>query len=548
MAITWRNQAEQRARLERERGAIVKDWGGRLPVALVYPNRYWVGMSNLGFQLLYGMLNAHPQVLCERAFHSPPSRESGAILSVESQRPLTDFHAVAFSVSYELDYYNVVDILRQSGITLLAAERGENEPLVIGGGPCLTANPEPLAPFFDAIVVGEAEPLLPELIAVLASPEDRQSQLRALAALAGVYLPAQYQPVSDERGQLLEMVVAEGAPARVRRLVQTDLSDAPGSSVVLTADTELAEMWLVEVARGCARGCRFCLAGFCYLPARERPLAQVLEMAEQGLTWTKRIGLVGAAVSDYGQFLPLLHKLRALGAEVSVSSLRVDSFTPEVATALAEGGARTATLGVEAGSQRLRDLVHKQITDEDVLNATTSAAGAGFVRVKLYYMVGLPGEEEEDVEALIRLTLEVNERLRLLRPGSQLAVTLTPFVPKAQTPYQWLSMAPADVIARRMQQINAALRPAHVAVRLESADWARVEAVLARGDRRLAMALARMGRNSLAAWNRALKAERLNEEQFSGPRAADSLLPWALIESGVSVEALRAAGGKVTAD
>ena len=512
MSITWETTARARARLATERGAIVKDWGGRLPIALVYPNTYFVGMSSLGFQIIYALLNDQSDVVCERAFCEAAGGRPAAnelLLSLETQRPLGDFAALAFSVTFELDYYNVVACLRAAGLPVLAGERDERHPLVIGGGPCLTANPEPLAPFFDAIVVGEAEPALPGLLEALRANADRASTLRALAQQPGVYVPSLYEPAYAADGRLVEVQAAAGAPPLVSRVFLRRLDEGPGCSTIVAKDTELANMWLVEVARGCARGCLFCLAGFCFLPARERSPASVLAMAERGLAYTKRIGLVGAAVSDYRHFETVLRQLRARGAQVAVSSLRVDSFSEPVARALAESGARTATLGIEAGSQRLRDLVHKGITDDDVLRAAEVAGRVGFDQAKLYYMVGLPGETDADVQAIIDLTLGVAERLERHHRGARVVVGLTPFVPKAQTPFQWMAMAEAGLLKER-----------------------------------LAPVLAAMDRHSLAAWSRALRGQGLAADFYlRRPRPVDEVLPWAAISSGVRPAALARLGG-----
>lgn len=542
MSISWGNTARTKARLEGERGAIVKDWGGRLPVALIYPNTYHVGMSSLGLQIIYGLLNEQADFVCERAFYEAAGKRGAAtetILSLETQRPLGDFAVLAFSVTFELDYYHVVATLRAAGLLLYASERDQRHPLVIGGGPCLTANPEPVAPFFDAIVIGEAEPVLPGIMDVLRARGDRETTLRALAALPGVYVPAFYEPVYAAGGQLQAIRVAEGAPEVVARVWQRDLDATPGASVVVAEDTELANIFLVEVARGCARACRFCLAGFCFLPARERSPDQVLAAARRGLALTRRVGLVGAAVSDYRHLDEVVRQLRDLGAQVSVSSLRVDSLSEPVVQALVESGARTVTLGLEAGSQRLRDLVHKDVSEEQVMRAVDAAGRAGIAQAKLYYMLGLPGERDEDVAAIVDLTLRVAGRLAGHRAGARTVVTLSLFVPKAQTPFQWLPMAEPALLKERLTRIQKALRPRKVEVRTEGADWAAVEGVLARGDRRLAAVLAAMDRNALAAWNRALRREGLSADFYlHRHRSLDETLPWAVISTGVGPEAL----------
>ena len=567
MSITWEATGRARARLANERGAIHKDWGGRLPVALIYPNTYAVGMSSLGFQIVYRLLNDDPDVVCERAFYEAAGRggtQSGlpaglgtrrgarpgrSILSLESQRPLGDFAALAFSVTFELDYYHVVATLRDSGLPLWASERDERHPLVIGGGPCLTANPEPVAPFFDAILIGEAEPALPGLVAVLCRHMSRAQTLRALAQLPGVYVPSLYEPVYGAGGRLLGIERAEGAPQVVNRVWLRHLEDGPGASAIVTPDTELSDMFLVEVARGCARGCLYCLAGYCFLPARERRPESVLAAARQGLALTRKIGLVGAAVADYSYFEEVVSRLQAEGARVSVSSLRVDSLSEPVARALAAGGARTVTLGVEAGSQRLRDLVHKGIGDEDVKRAVDAAAAAGFAQAKLYYMIGLPGETDADVEAIGLQVMRLAKRLERARKGGRVTVAVTPFVPKAQTPFQWMAMAEADVLRERLALLQSALRPKRIEVRAEGVDWARVEGVLARGDRRLAAVLAAMDRYSLAAWNRALAQRGLSADLYlRGPRPVEEVLPWAAVSTGVPASALARLGGRAVDD
>ena len=547
MSISWEATARAKNRLANERGAVHKDWGGRLPVALVYPNTYAVGMSSLGFQIVYRLLNDDAEVVCERAFYEAAGRQARpgeTILSLESQRPLGDFAALAFSVTFELDYYHVVATLRDAGLPLWASDRDERHPLVIGGGPCLTANPEPVAPFFDAIIIGEAEPVLPALVATLRRQSGRAETRRALAQVPGVYVPSFYESVYAEHGRLTDVEVAQGAPAVVGRVWLRQLDDGPGASAIVTPDTALSDMYLVEVTRGCARGCLYCLAGYCFLPARERHPESVLAAARRGLALTRKIGLVGAAVADYSCFEEVVRQLYAEGARVSVSSLRVDTLSEPIARALVEGGARTATLGVEAGSQRLRDLVHKGIGDDDVVRAVDAAAAAGFSQAKLYFMIGLPGESDADVDEIGRLAIRLAERLEKARKGGRVTVAVASFVPKAQTPFQWMAMAESGVLHQRLARLRAALRAKRIEVRAEGVDWARVEGVLARGDRRLAVVLATMDRNSLAAWNRALAQQGLTADAYLRPRTVGEVLPWAAVSTGVQASALARLGGR----
>ena len=356
----WEEIEKARRRLSREQGTVVKDWGGRLPVALVYPNAYYLGMSNLGVHALYRQLNSYDNVVGERVFW-----EGDSPISLESQRPLSDFAAVIFSISYELDYFNVVSILKSSGIPLYAQERGEGQPLVIAGGPCIMANPMPISPFFDALAIGEAEPLLPKMLSVIAEGVGarRDDVLKSLASLPGLYVPRYY---------------SGGA---VARQWAKNLDDFPVASMVLTRDTELGDLYLIEAERGCNWGCRFCLVSQCFAPMRYRSLESLLAQAEEGLKYRKRLGLVGAAVSSHPQIEELLPRLTAMGAELSLSSLRIAPLSDVVIRELARGGAKTVTLAPEAGSERLRSLVKKGITEEDILKAVERVAGVGICRL-----------------------------------------------------------------------------------------------------------------------------------------------------------------------
>ena len=280
--MSWDEIKKARRQLSRKRGAIIKDWGGKIPIALIYPNSYYLGMSNLGLHAIYRLLNNYSEIVCERAFWERDSRQ---ILSVESQRPLSDFAFLAFTISYELDYFNIVSILKASGIPLYAADRDERHPLVIAGGPCIIANHMPLSPFFDCLCIGEAEPILPAMLPVLVAgiTGQRSDRLKALAALPGIYVPQHYS----------------GTP--VVRQWTKNLDDFPVTSVILTPDTELGNLYLIEVERGCNWGCRFCLVSNAFSPMRYRSPENLIDQARLGLKYRKRIGLVGAAVSDHPQ-------------------------------------------------------------------------------------------------------------------------------------------------------------------------------------------------------------------------------------------------------
>ncbi|MBC8248303.1 MAG: radical SAM protein [Anaerolineales bacterium] len=514
--MKWEFIAEAKRILEREQGTIYKDWGGKLAIALAYPNTYQVGMSNLGLQTVYRLFNERADVVCERVFYKQGS-ESRPLISLESQRDVKDFAVLAFSISFEMDYLNVVEMLRQADIPPLAEERDEDYPLLLAGGPAVTVNPQPLAPIFDAFAIGEGEVIVPPLIETLQSGigESRDNLLSALANIPGIYVPIQ-PPTSN----IQHPVKRQWAP---------NLDTHPTTSVVLTPDTEFGDMYLIEIARGCGRGCRFCLAGYSYRPVRERSLAVLLEQAEEGLRYRDRIGLVSAAVSDYSRLEELATGLREMGAKLSVSSLRVDPLPEALVRALAESGVQTLTIAPEAGSQRLRTLINKNVSEDDLMRAAELAARYRFAQLKLYFMLGLPTETDEDVQALIDLVLAVRERF-----PRRITANITPFVPKAHTPFQWVAMAPVEGLKEGLARIEQALRPGGIAVKAESPAWAAVQGVLSRGDSRVGQALVKVKRRSLAAWRRALRECQLDAAEYLRERSWDEPLPWAVVDSGVS--------------
>jgi radical SAM superfamily enzyme YgiQ (UPF0313 family) len=518
----WEEIAKARRRLSREQGTVVKDWGGRVPIALVYANSYYLGMSNLGVHAVYSLLNSYDNVVCERVFW-----EGEGAISLESQRPLADFAAVVFSISYELDYFNVVKILRASGIPLYAKERDESHPLVIAGGPCIMANPMPLSPFFDVLAIGEAEPLVPEILPVIAEDASREERLKSLSLLPGVYVPQYYS----------------GKP--IARRWAKKLDEFPVGSAVLTPDTELGDLYLIEVERGCNWGCRFCLVSQCFAPMRLRSLPSILAQAEKGLKYRKRLGLVGAAVSSYPQIDELLPRLTEMGAELSLSSLRIAPLSPVVLRELAKGGAKTVTMAPEAGSQHLRDLVKKGITEDDILKAVERVAEAGIRQLKLYFIIGLPSESDEDIEAIIKLALSCKETIDKKRSGCRLTLNISPFVPKAGTPFQWLPMAETAVLNQRLARIKHSLMPKGIKVKGESPAWSQVQGVLARGDKELAGALADVEKLSLSSWRKSVAKDGIDIDFYAHRRwEINQKLPWDIIELGTKAGYLESELGK----
>jgi len=521
----WDEVKKAKRRLSREQGTITKDWGGRIPIALVYPNSYYLGMSNLGLHAIYSLLNSYSEVVGERAFWEMENRDRRLPpLSVESQRPLSDFAVLAFSVSYELDYFNIVHILKASGIPIYAADRDERYPLVIAGGPCIIANPLPLSPFFDCLCIGEAEPIIPAMLPITAEGilGKRNDLLKALASLPGIYVPACYSGIS------------------VARQWAKNLDDFAVASIVLTPDTELGDLYLIEVERGCNWGCRFCLVNKAFHPMRCRSLDKLIAQAEHGLKYRKRLGLVGAAVSDHPQIEELLLKLGQMGAELSISSLRMRPLSRIVLRELARGGTRTIALAPEAGSPRLRQMIKKGISEDDILEAMGKVVEQGIRQVKLYFMIGLPSETEEDIEGIIKLALTCKGILDKQQIGCRLVLNISPFVPKAGTPFQWLPMTEPSILNRRLSFLKNSLMPKGIRLKWESPMWSQVQGVLSRGDIKIAEVLANMEEVSLSGWRKATEKCHLDIDFYTHQRwDTKQKLPWAIIDSGTKLEHLK---------
>jgi len=523
--MSWDEVKKSRQRLSREQGTVSKDWGGRLPIALIYPNSYYIGMSNLGLHAIYSLLNSYSKVVCERAFWEGENQAKRLpAISLESQRPLSDFAVLAFSITYELDYFNVAQILKASGIPLYAADRDERHPVVIAGGPCIIANPVPLSPFFDCLCIGEAEAILPAMVPLLSegTADQRNDLLKELASLPGIYVPQYYS----------------GTP--VVRQWADSLDDLPVTSVILTPDTELGDLYLIEVERGCNWGCRFCLTGQAFRPMRFRSTDMLLEQAKLGLNYRKRLGLVGAAVSDHPQIEELLVKLHQMGAELSISSLRMRPLSRIVLREMAKGGARTIALAPEAGSERLRQLIKKGISEDDILESIGKVAEQRIRQLKLYFMIGLPTETDEDIEEIVNLILRCKSVVDRQQAGCRITLNIAPFVPKAGTPFQWLGMAQLSALNRRLSLLRNSLQPKGIKIKSESPAWSQVQTVLARGDIKLAEVLADIEEVSLSGWHKAVEKSYLDIDFYAHQRwNTNQKLPWEVLDSGTEPEKLK---------
>ncbi len=601
--MTW--EKRRRTLLAEEVGAIVKDPAGKIRIALVFPNTYELGMSNLGFQTVYRLFNDHPDVVCERAFLPEPEdleeleRKRDPLRSMETATPLRDFDVIAFSISFELDYLNVLKALDLAGLPLFSAERDETHPLIWAGGPAMYINPEPLAPFLDLVAVGDGEELVPELTLALhraafdssVGVRDRNELLRELARVEGIYIPRFYEPEYDDAGRLLGMNRLEpDAPFPVKRRVTLNLGDYDISSVISTPNTEFSDTHLVEVSRGCARSCRFCFAGYGFRPVRYRKAEQVAELMAQGAMANAcdaatddptrnphgphthgglrghgvndedeesdsasddptygdardtmaeqvagvkgvKIGLMGSSLSDNPWTTEIAKGFAAQGYRLNAASLRAETTDAELTQVLGASGQKMLTLAPEAGTQRLRKVIKKPMKDEAIMQAVANAVEGGIRRIKLYFMCGLPTETDEDILAIVALCQRILVEHRLER----LVISLNPFVPKPSTPFQWHPQETARGFERKKRLVEDAVKGRRdVQVRMESPRLSEIQAILSRGDRRVADLLAR-AHHLRGDWRQAIRDEEFDlEHHLRRVRDRDEYLPWDALDLGLS--------------
>ncbi len=481
-----RRIAERRAR---ERGAILKD--APIRVTLAYPNTYKVGMASLGFQTAYRLFNAEPDVAAERTFLE---ELPGELLTYESGRRPAEAHVFAISIAYELDLTNLVRLLLRAGLRPLRRDREATDPVVLVGGPLTSSNPWPLAPFADAILIGDGEEAIPQIIEALRKSGSKAEFLDLLEGMPGIFLPDRM-----EREPLW-------ATARPELL--------PAAAQFVTPEAEFPDTFLIEVERGCPRPCTFCLARVMYGPTRYVPLERVLAAIPEDVP---KVGLIGAALTDYPWIKELSRELVERGQAFSYSSIRADRVDLELAELMRAGGMKSFTFAADGPSQRLRDLLKKQVTSEDLLNAARVAREAGFKRLKLYQMIGLPTETEADLEEMVELTIELSSYARL-------ALAVSPFVPKRHTPHFADRFAGVKTIERKLKFITRRLgrHRARVELRSTSARWAWVEAVIARGGPEVGLAALRLTeRENYALWRQALSevgwSDPLNQPEPASP-------------------------------
>jgi radical SAM family uncharacterized protein len=513
-------------------------------VAIVYPNTYFVGMSNLGLHIIYEEINLRNDSVCERIF-LPEKKELEAydktktpLMSVETQRPMHQFDVVAFDVTFEMDYFHIPLMLRHGRVPIMGKDRTEFDPIVIAGGPCATFNPEPFADFIDAFIIGEGEGIVSRVLDIIRDGKmeglDRHAILRQLADVSGVYVPSLYVPIYNEDGEFKGYDIVEGVPKTIKR--HYEMLTSGGETVVATNYTEFGAMYIIEVARGCGRHCRFCMAGYCFRVPRVRPLDILKEGVERAEKLGKKVGLMGAAISDYPEVDELVNYIRSKDMRYSCASLRADSLTQAVVDGLADSGQKTITIAPETGSERLRRVINKGISEEHLQNAATLSAKSGIQHMRLYIMIGLPTETDEDIEAIVGLAERTQAHMAEVGCKGRLTLSINPFIPKPFTPFQWMAMDNQKTVEKKLQYIKKALQKnRRIEVLVESPKEAYIQGVLARGDRRLGAVIAACAADrGSKSFKSEMKAAGLDMDDMNyRERSFDEFLPWSHLDMGM---------------
>lgn len=541
--------------LEKEDGTIYKGHQGFVSVALAYPNRYFIGMSNLGLQSIYNILNRRDDTVAERVFLpelediDEYKRTNTKLFSLESQMRISDFDILAFSVSFENDYPNILSILNLSGIPLESYDRSNEYPLVIAGGVCAFFNPEPISNFVDLFIIGEGEEVINEFMELYRKLRNnnltKTALLANLAQIEGVYVPRFYQAAYKEDGTIKGVVIEPGLPQRIKKRWVREIDLYKTKTWVTTPDTEFGNMSLVEVSRGCKWSCRFCLEAYIYRPLRFRDIKLIREEISSKKIGIEKVGLVGATISSYPYFKELFNNLLGAkgGSKISVSSLRADSLSPDLIRVLAESGHKTIALAPEAGSERLRRIINKRLKEEDILSGIEMILKNDIPNVKLYFMIGLPTETRFDIDAILIMARRVQElMLKIGRDKGRigrLTLSINPFIPKPHTPLQWFPMDHVKSLEEKLRYLKKGISLLdNVKIIYELPKWSYIQTLLSRGDRRVGAILLNQF-ISRCDWKAASRQANLSTDFYVYRKISpDEILPWDHIDPGIKKEVL----------
>lgn len=545
----------------RERSILTGTKSGGYEIALAYPNRYHVAMSNLGFLSVYRMLAERFDVDVERATLPDPKEEralkaSGKpVRTIESRKDIRTTDSILFSISFENDYINVLKILNLSGIPVRASDRSDGHPLMGAGGVAMMINPEALSPFMDFFALGEGEGLVDELVEVLREAKyrgsTREETLEELAEIPGVYVPSHFAVTYDASGVIDRIDNLKDRPNRipVRRL--DDLDAASFCSPLVTDDTEFSDMLLVEMGRGCPYSCAFCGTKTVYGRVRNRPAGDIITDIKRGEGLAGRVGLVGPAVASHPDFISILRHIEGAGTGLGLPSIRTESLDDDGVRLLAELGVKTITLAPETGTERLRKRLGKAIDDQEIMNLAFRAVDAGITQFRLYFLIGIPGETQEDRDGIVDLVKKIQHQVKAGTEGKKrvgrITASINPLVPKPHTPLMWMAMEEPKELMTRIRVLEKRLsKVGGVSTIYEPPKWSYLQCLLARGDRRVADILEAALLND-ENWNAAMRNTTINPDFYVlREREEGETFPWEILDYGIDKSSLYSRYTKIT--